>query len=125
MAPTDEPAAHNLAASVRSYRQPDVLVVENSFEAHDAANLEISPKEIAHESGMLLDHMERSIFDPITERNHAPHPDALLLRGGDLVPDRSPVTSRSNWAKERSTLRVNRPMLVVVLNAWVTEMKDT
>ena len=38
---------------------------------------------------------------------------------------RSPVTSRSNWAKDSSTLRVNRPMLVVVLNAWVTETNET
>jgi hypothetical protein len=29
---------------------------------------------------------------------------------------RSPITSRSNWAKESSTLRVSRPMLLVVLN---------
>src|SRR6266481_130019 len=38
---------------------------------------------------------------------------------------RSEVTSRSNWAKDRSTLRVSRPMEVVVLNCWVTETKDT
>jgi hypothetical protein len=38
---------------------------------------------------------------------------------------RSPVISRSNWAKESSILRVSRPMLVVVLKAWVTEMKET
>jgi hypothetical protein len=38
---------------------------------------------------------------------------------------RSPVTSRSNWAKDKRTFRVNRPMLVVVLNAWVTETNDT
>ena len=29
---------------------------------------------------------------------------------------RSPVTSRSNWAKDKRTFRVNRPILVVVLN---------
>ena len=29
---------------------------------------------------------------------------------------RSPVTSRSNWAKDSNMLRVNRPMDVVVLN---------
>src|SRR5215813_15116694 len=29
---------------------------------------------------------------------------------------RSPTTSRSNWAKDSSTLSVSRPMLVVVLN---------
>ena len=34
---------------------------------------------------------------------------------------RSPVISRSNWAR----FRVSRPMLVVVLKAWVTEMKET
>ena len=33
------------------------------------------------------------------------------------------MTSRSNWAKDRRTLRVSRPMLVVVLKAWVTETK--
>ena len=38
---------------------------------------------------------------------------------------RSPVTSRSNWAKESSTLRVSRPMLVVVLKACVTETNET
>ena len=38
---------------------------------------------------------------------------------------RSPVISRSNWAKDSSMFRVSRPMLVVVLKAWVTEMKET
>ena len=38
---------------------------------------------------------------------------------------RSPVTSRSNWAKDNSMLRVSLPMLVVVLKAWVTETNDT
>src|SRR3954470_7854817 len=38
---------------------------------------------------------------------------------------RSEVTSRSNWAKDRSTFRVSRPMEVVVLNCWVTETNET
>jgi hypothetical protein len=38
---------------------------------------------------------------------------------------RSPVTSRSNWAKDSSTLRVSLPILVVVLKDWVTETKQT
>jgi hypothetical protein len=38
---------------------------------------------------------------------------------------RSPVTSRSNWAKERSTFSVSRPIDEVVLNCWVTETKET
>src|ERR1700730_7764002 len=38
---------------------------------------------------------------------------------------RSPVTSRSNWAKDNSTLRVSRPIELVVLNCWVTDTNDT
>ena len=38
---------------------------------------------------------------------------------------RSPITSRSNWAKDSSTLRVSRPMLEVVLKDWVTETNET
>ena len=35
------------------------------------------------------------------------------------------LISRSNWAKDSSMFRVSRPILVVVLKAWVTEMKET
>jgi tetratricopeptide (TPR) repeat protein len=38
---------------------------------------------------------------------------------------RSPITSRSNWAKESSTFKVSRPMLEVVLKDWVTETNET
>src|ERR1700684_4114681 len=91
MAPTDQPAAYGLARPVGPEWQPGVLLVEKCLEPHDAADLEITPIEIAHEDGMLLDHIERPILDPIAERNHASHPDALPLRGGDLVSD--PLTS--------------------------------
>ena len=35
------------------------------------------------------------------------------------------MTSRSNWAKESSTLSINRPIEVVVLICWVTALKLT
>lgn len=38
---------------------------------------------------------------------------------------RSPVTSRSNWAKDSRTFSVSRPIEVVVLKACVTETKLT
>jgi hypothetical protein len=38
---------------------------------------------------------------------------------------RSPVTSRSNWAKESRTLRLSRPVEVVVLNCCVTATTHT
>jgi hypothetical protein len=37
---------------------------------------------------------------------------------------RSAVTSRSNWANDKSMLRVSLPMLVVVLNDWVTDTNE-
>src|SRR3979409_2074791 len=45
----------------------------------------------------------------------------FFLEAATLSRMRSPVTSRSNWAKESRTFRVSRPMLVVVLNCWVIE----
>jgi hypothetical protein len=38
---------------------------------------------------------------------------------------RSPMTSRSNWAKESSILSVRRPIELVVLNDWVMETNVT
>src|SRR6476620_615669 len=49
----------------------------------------------------------------------------LRLEAAILSRIRSEVPSRSNWAKDSSTLRVSRPMEVVVLNCWVTETNDT
>ena len=31
--------------------------------------------------------MKRAVLDPVAKRHHAPHPQALLLRGGDLIAD--------------------------------------
>ena len=42
---------------------------------------------VPHEGGVLVDDMERPVLDPTADRNHTAHRDALLLRGGDLVPD--------------------------------------
>jgi hypothetical protein len=47
----------------------------------------------------------------------------FCLEAAILSRTRSAITSRSNWANESSTLSVSLPMLVVVLNAWVTLTK--
>src|ERR1700716_4364267 len=49
----------------------------------------------------------------------------FFLEAAILSRMRSPVTSRSNWAKDKSTFRVSRPMLVVVLNCWVIDTNET
>ncbi len=46
----------------------------------------------------------------------------LAFEAAILSRMRSPVTSRSNWANDSRTLRVSRPTLVVVLNAWVNRV---
>ena len=47
------------------------------------------------------------------------------LEAAILSRTRSPITSRSNCAKESRMFSVSRPMLVVVLKLWVTETKVT
>ncbi len=59
----DQPAARSVAPAVGSNGQSDVLLVQNSLEPHDAADLEIASKKIAHEGGMLLRDMERPLLD--------------------------------------------------------------
>ena len=49
----------------------------------------------------------------------------FCLEAAILSRIRSPVTSRSNWAKDSRTLSVRRPIEVVVLNCWVTATKET
>src|SRR6476660_502917 len=45
----------------------------------------------------------------------------FFLEAAILSRTRSPMTSRSNWAKDSSTFSVSRPMLVVVLNCCVID----
>ncbi|SMG63652.1 conserved hypothetical protein [methanotrophic bacterial endosymbiont of Bathymodiolus sp.] len=49
----------------------------------------------------------------------------FCLESAILSRMRSPVTSRSNWAKESKMFSVNLPMELVVLNCWVTETNET
>jgi hypothetical protein len=49
----------------------------------------------------------------------------FLREAANLSRMRSPITSRSNWAKDKRTLSVSRPIEVVVLNDWVTLTKVT
>ena len=49
----------------------------------------------------------------------------LRREAANLSRMRSPITSRSNWAKDSRILSVSRPIEVVVLNDWVTLTKVT
>ena len=74
---------------------------------------------------LVLPDQELALTHLAAERDDAPDQMPLRFEAAILSRMRSPVTSRSNWAKENSTLRVSRPMLVVVLNDWVTETNET
>ncbi len=54
--------------------------------AHVAV-LEIKPEDGAHGLGFCLVDDQRAVVGLVAERHEAAHPHALLLRGGDLVPD--------------------------------------
>ena len=49
----------------------------------------------------------------------------LRLLAAILSRMRSPVTSRSNCAKDSRMFSINLPIEAVVLNCWVTDTKDT
>src|SRR5215203_993677 len=49
----------------------------------------------------------------------------FLREAGTLSFTRSEASSRSNWAKDSSTLRVRRPIEVQVLNCCVTATNHT
>src|SRR5262245_60472523 len=49
----------------------------------------------------------------------------LRLEAAILSRTRSPISSRSNWANDSSTLSVSRPMLELVLKDWVTDTNET
>jgi len=53
--------------------------VQLLFETHYAPSLEIAPKEGAHDLRMVLDDMQRAVFDPVAQWDHAAHPHPLLL----------------------------------------------
>src|ERR1700737_2586348 len=64
-------------------------------------------------------------FDPGARFRRFPLGPGVIGGLGDLVADALALTSRSNCAKDSSTLRVSRPIELAVLNCWVTETNDT
>ena len=96
MAPTDQSATCGLAVAVCPHGQPDIFLVEDGLEPHDGTDLEISPKEIPHEGGVVFDYVQRPVLDPVTERDDPPIHMPFFFEAVILSRIRSPVTSRSN-----------------------------
>src|SRR6516164_280712 len=89
------------------------------------AEFGIAAKDPAHEFRLAVDDEELCGPGPRhpsggTPPIHIP----FFFEAAILSRMRSPMTSRSNCAKDNSTLRVRRPIEVVVLNCCVTETND-
>jgi hypothetical protein len=72
----------------------------------------------------LRSDQQLALFHPVAKRHTTAHPHALGFGYGTLSRTHSAMTSRSNWAKDKRTLSVRRPIALVVLNAWVTLTKE-
>ena len=86
---------------------------------------DVSPEDVADGLGFRRIHDQLAICNIVAQRRTPPIHMPFCFEAAILSRMRSPVTSRSNWAKESSTLSVSRPIEVVVLNCCVTETNDT
>jgi hypothetical protein len=91
----------------------------------DAGYLEISAEDHPDPFGLVLDDGEVAVLQLIAKGEGAAYPQSFALGRCDLVPDTLGGNLPLEWAKDRSTFRVSRPMDVVVLNCWVAETKKT
>src|ERR1700757_1245324 len=102
----------------------DAVGVQLVLQQPDRAEFGITAKDEAHGFRLAFDDDELAVLCPIPERRHAPIHIPFFFEAAILSRMRSPMTSRSNCAKDSSTLRVKRPIEVVVLNCCVTETKE-
>jgi hypothetical protein len=98
--------------------------VQRSRQRADRAETQIFPKDLPNAVGLIPRDLQLLADAAIAEGNGPPTQIPFRLEAAILSRTRSPITSRSNWAKDSNTLSVSRPMLDVVLNDWVTDTKD-
>jgi hypothetical protein len=72
------------------------------------AQFGIAAKDRAHEFGLSVDDDQLAVPPAIPERRHPAHPHPFFFEAAILSRMRSPMTSRSNCAKDNRTLRVRR-----------------
>src|SRR6516225_1017110 len=65
----------------------------------------IAAKDQAREFRVAVDDYQLAVLHPIPQRRHSAHPHPFLFEAAILSRMRSPMTSRSNCAKDKSTLR--------------------
>ena len=99
----------------------DLILV---FDLADIEAVEVSPEDGSDQFGLFFHDGDLAVLHLIAKGQVAPDPQALALGGRDLVPDPLRGDLSFELGKDSSTLSVNRPMEVVVLNCWVTETNE-
>src|SRR5215203_3066057 len=85
--PAERLAAAASTRSIDALRHNQASGIEPTLEGADGAELEIAGKQAPDQDRMVLDDVQGPVLDPVAERHYATHPDALLLRCSNLVPD--------------------------------------
>ena len=101
----EQAAAGGAATAIDADRNPNPLSVELLFEAHDVSRLEIAAEQGPHDCCMILDDAQGALLDSEPSGTTPPIQIPFFFEAAILSRIRSPVTSRSNWAKDRSTFR--------------------
>src|SRR5207248_3931650 len=103
----------------------DPPAIEFRLKRAHRAELQIACKDRADRLCLGRHHTDLLVHRGITERDRPPTQIPLRLEAAILSRTRSPMSSRSNWANDSSTLSVSRPMLELVLKDCVTDTNET
>src|SRR5829696_8203268 len=87
VAPAERLAAAASTRSIDALRHMQGGGIEPTLEGAHGAELEIAGKQAPDQDCMVLDNVQGTVLEPVAERHYATHPDALLLRCSNLVPD--------------------------------------
>src|SRR5215217_5311899 len=87
VAPAERLAAAAPTRSIDALRHNQASGIEPTLEGAHGAELDIAGKQAPDQARMVLKNVQGPVLDPVAERHHATHPDALLLRCSNLVPD--------------------------------------
>lgn len=98
-------ASSDTASSTGSQLTSDACLLKVLAELRDASEFQVHSIDLLNLLGLTRIHDSLAVPKIVADREDASHPLPLRLEAATLSRILSPVTSRSNWAKERRTLR--------------------
>src|SRR5271156_495773 len=119
----ESPAADCPPRGKRSLSSDDSLLTQVPLQRRQRSKVEIAPEDQPHRRRFLVIDDQFAVFDLVAEGNHATDPKPLLLGGRDFVADALASDLSLELGQGQQHVESQPPMLVVVLNDWVTETK--